>query len=710
MSQSILPQYDHTYSTPVEMVVYNDQVFARYLNGQVARINTDASISRIAPEVLEFVDDICSSDSSLWLHTHSGRVIGSVDGGETFHEVPGTFRCIGKDDDGRPVVLERGVVAYPRVTSTGAFLERTTTTIGGDVLECFVVKSDTVLGCSSNHKWLVLYFDGAVQDSFYMNDEDVSDIFFAGSSEIHVVARFLMRQKPSLRDGFRQSNAGDEIGIIQSFSVGTKAGKSDFIFVGLKPKGFGWENVVTRYNALQDEAVIINHPDTLGKIQCATTNNGDIHLSNVVGNVFIERNGTWLNSVGTLLNRGLRGDWCVALRRSGVSIIQTITSRNIAQPVIREFQSGAVNEIKLSSSNLVDSVQVIRWAIESPTGGGLLVGNEGILLSTHKDSIWRLIDKAKYYSATMFSGGIIVASRNLNEITSSSDMGNTWRTQILRGLYGAFRRAFETTSLRILFSSFGSYIVRKDDSGDSINPLAMPSRYTFAPSLVWENDQDFEFVGYYALTKDSGMIRFDRYHLDTIVESWETPLNLGYSGEPVIQLKGDTVFVFIRRQMKLFAFVNHKLVWQHEWPLWQYRAVADPATAFVEFHSLDSITIVRDIEGISVLLSVVRDSSTTSVQNIPHVYLQHPRPNPVRTMLTVDVGKFASAVLTGARLQLWSSCGEYIRDYSTLIPEFGSGNESRTITIDVSGVANGLYFLVLRNEQTTHAEKIIVSH
>jgi len=136
----------------------------------------------------------------------------------------------------------------------------------------------------------------------------------------------------------------------------------------------------------------------------------------------------------------------------------------------------------------------------------------------------------------------------------------------------------------------------------------------------------------------------------------------------------------------------------------------DFTNSSVRFVSMNHVEISRVDEGLLATIDFSSDSSTTSFkdQALQHFYLSSISPNPASLSIKADIGKFGTANRTGLTLQLCAMGGWIEKDFTLQIPQFSTGRETHTITLDISDVASGPYLLVIKNSQSTDAVKVMV--
>ncbi len=709
-AQSIDVLYGHEYAMPVDFRVHKDRVIGRFQNGRIALLNrTDMSWVRTGEEIEGYVDRIVTNTSGIWIHVSTGKIYGSEDGGQTWVRSDGEFSCIGEDANGSPVVVNGGAVYRLTVDSSRTKLIETGLTVGMTTLSEIAVKGDTVIVCLNDRTTVQMYMNGGVQRSFDLKGQTVHSFTFASSSQLHILADGLYKQRQSLSQGFELLDFKLELSFVLSVSAGFDGLTPVAIVSGKEPRGFGYTSSLRIYNAESMKYTRISLGDSLGTIQAATMLNGSIIAANAIGGTFSrDTTGEWNGNERRYRNLGGRGEWSVSHSDTSEIVTQSISRAESDPPLFRVYQGSKILEPCEDEPRLLDSIGSVIGMYTGFEGRQFYFGNDGWLISNLGGDGFYVGGRRQVRSISETSSGNLIASFGNNTLGVSRDSGRTWSYHVIHSMFGGFLQYNETDSLHILASAFGVKVCRKSDMTDSITPRPLPFRFENIPAIIAGEGTEFEAVGIYVDSLRRYYIRFDTYRLDTLVSSHDVQVNINAVQPMYIQKFGDTIHVFHRFTGKCLTFVDRTLIRESTIKAHTYSMFAYASSANVRFVANDSVRIVLPSEGIAATFYVGGDPISSVSQNIWHFYIQKPRPNPTGGHLTIDVGKFVTADRSSVRLQLWSLDGRFIHDYSKSLPSFGTGNETHSITLDVADVSTGQYLLVIRNSQNSQAEKIVI--
>lgn len=709
-AQCIDVLYGHEYAMPVDFRVHKDRVVGRFQNGRIALLNrTDMRWVRTGEEIEGYVDRIVTNTSSMWIHVSTGKIYGSEDGGQTWIRSDGEFSCIGEDANGSPVVVDGGAVYRLTIDSSRTKLVETGLTVGMTTLSEIAVKGDTVIVCLDDRTTVQMYMNGGLQRSFDFKGQTIHSFTFASSSQLHVVADGLYKQRQSLIQGFELLDFKLELSFVLSVSAGFEGLTPVAIVSGKEPRGFGYASSLRIYNAESMRYTRVSLGDSLGTVQAATMLNGSIIAANAIGGTFSrDSTGEWYGNERRFRNLGGRGEWSVSFTDTTEIITQTIPRTDADPPLLRLYRERKIYEPCENDPQLLDSIGSVIGVYSGFEGRQFLIGKDGWLIADRSGDRYNVGGRRQVRSFHETLSKKLVASFDDNNIAVSSDSGRTWSLQVIRSLFGGFLTYSETDSLHIIASGFGMKICRKSEMKDTLSPLQLPFRFENIPVVIQGSGLEYEAVGIYVDSLRKYYIRFDTYRLDTLIKSFDVPVNIAAVQPIYVQTIGDTIQIFHRFSGACLTFVDHTLIREVRIRSPFYSMFAAASSANVRFVSSDSVRIVLPSEGIASTFYVGTNPVNSIDQNIWHFYIQKPRPNPTVGHLTIDVGKFVTADRSTVRLQLWSIDGKFVQDYTNALPAFGSGNETHSITLDVSDVPAGLYLLVIRNSQNSQAEKVLI--
>lgn len=350
----------------------------------------------------------------------------------------------------------------------------------------------------------------------------------------------------------------------------------------------------------------------------------------------------------------------------------------------------------------------------------VVAGNNGVFIADRNLASLRLV-------STEFKGPLI--SDNMgNYLTDfrnggfgvSEDEGETWRSIVFEPRQSGFMRQAVTLPEWLVVNRSGSgfVVVPRRVTADTVKDAWTLQAPTSSTCWIAGTDSASAILVFMpwatTVTGDSLKVTSIR---------WKSPSEMLQSSVSVLKPReqyglafhssNDTLSILDTRSLRLIRIVGERVESDIVLP----RAVRSPfnetTDALVRFDSHDRLVFVHPKWGVHCTVSLKSGLPTSVVdeiaQNISHVYLENVRPNPTSGTFAVDVGKFATADLATVTLQLCDLSGRVVRDYSRQLPTFAMPSDRKPVTLDVNNVNEGVYFLVVRNSQTSTALKVIVA-
>lgn len=699
--------------------VENRSVLALYSNGQCDQIDLEnGKVESLELPTGVGFQWVCADSSGWWGLAFGGDLYHSTELSEWLRVKSG-IGCMYSD-------AMNNVYAYTGKTVeqihwvSGAVVYRLVTPISFSIpASAMVVRGDTVIISPVTDTNLVVITNGENRSIYGVSFLKAIDL--GGGQQILTDYRYTYR----LRGTNKSTITRDILPGYLSYALGLYQGIQDGIRVvclsGVQSLGPPLKRVfgiiegdtTIALNGLNDTIHTTEHFAMFGSSVLRRYENGEISVSRS-GSIYV---GDSTGRRGLLTNYRVLGSYDGAIR--GVQTYKIKGSQRSEQlRVIGYYDSQVLDTVDIDTNTIVESY------VENNNGVGILVTRQGVFRKTSTTKYVRV-------PLTLFETGsskalpiciedsIFVVPNSGSHVAISRDAGITWKKHVVRGLRNFPISIHSDGKTLVLSSKYEIAIAEVQDQRDTIGSRFY--RPANASPLGLLNIRD-SMVTIFRTDHSKGV-------LDSVDRVWLVRLFAnGESDSISVMLPrilpaywsvlrgatfGDTSYLYAHAFYFSFfvSIVGNRIIEYVPNVDLTMLSLASVDSYLIRVRSAGSVELYNNTDGVKFQLSYIPQDTTTSVieQNISHYYVTSVSPNPASSIITTQLGKFATADKSTVRLELWTFNGEFIRDYSRELPKFGSGPEQAQVSLDLSGVSQGMYLLVIKNAQSTHAHKVIIS-
>ena len=708
------------HAEPRSVMAHGGQYFCSYNNGQVSVFDSENLQPRLVPTPSgAYVTDLYSADGLLWIHTSAGRLFYTINSGGSWvsygHSVLAAFK-------------PHGSGLYVAVSDTIHLLKRNGTVITDSVvrvvadlrpIESFAIKSDTVITIFQftdsmsvfveNRTFTSPLWQQARAANFYQFD-DGTIAYFSTFNRVYL-------QRPNLSTGFQDITSAVGVPSISGLGIGRTNGKLAMMFSGGNRVTNADSVIVVRIDPTNGGQVILNRPiePWLG-FNVLTMNDDTVYTLSPYGKVMSLNLVTVDSSLSILPNRAYNPlKYSVVQGKEGIIRSLLPVSKEIDYRHLLYTKQEIREPFEKESIGFRDSLGEVEQLLGDDQNGYVASGSESIAYSPSVAGPWKHALPIRGGRIYKLASGSLISSLLGNGVGVSEDQGKTWSVHYIKGMFGGFFQVLESADFLAFNRRKEIYILPRHLTGDTV------ARYLYSPVpggdltiLGLQGDTAYFFHPMFAETSQESFNRFELLHvsrigvLDSTVITLANPL-ANYS-RATARLVNDTLVVYDRVTARFILIKNGEVIYESTLS----QNVKDPFTLYhlatTTINSTRHIRIVMPQYGIATSIFPFGEDSAVSVveQSISHYYISVVKPNPASGTIVVEIGKFVTADLNGVTLQLCAMDGKIERDFSAQLPVFGSGNEVKTVTLDVSGVATGAYLLVVRSSKNVHSYKVMV--
>lgn len=697
----------------------NRSVLALYSNGQCDRIDLeDGNVESLELPVGVGFQWVCADSSGWW---------GLALGGDLYHssELPNWLRvrrgigCMYSD-------AMNNVYAYTGKTveqihwASGDVAYRLVTPISFAIpASAMIVRGDTVILSPVTDTNLVVIADGDV--SLITGTNFLKAIDLGGGQQILTDYRYTYRLRGTNRStitrdilpGYLQS----ALGLYQGIQDGNRVA----CLSGVQNLGSQWGRIFGIIDGdttiavvgLNDTIHTTEHFAVFGTSVLRRYENGELSVTRS-GRVYVG---------DSTSRRGLFTDFRVLGSYDGeIRGVQTYTvkgsQRREQLRVIGYYNSKELDTVDIDTNTIVESY------VENKDGVGILVTRQGVFRKTSTTKYVRVpleLVELGFSKAIpiCIDDSIFVVPNSGSYIAISYDAGITWKKHVVSGLRN-YPVSIHSDGKTLVFSSkYEIVIAEVHDQRDTIGSRLYRPVNVSPMGLLNIRDS---IVTIFRTDHSKGLLdSVDRVWLvrlfangDSDSQSVMLPRTLpAYWSVMRGAAFGDTTYLYAHAFYFSFyvSIVGNRIIEYVPNVDLTMLSIASVDSYHIRVRSEGTVELCNNTDGVKFLLTYIPKDTTTSVieQNISHYYVTSVSPNPASSITTAQLGKFATADKSTVRLELWTVNGEFIRDYSRELPRFGSGPEQAQVSLDLTGVSQGMYLLVIKNAQSTHAYKVVVS-
>ncbi|HLP29112.1 MAG TPA: T9SS type A sorting domain-containing protein [Candidatus Didemnitutus sp.] len=698
----------------------NRSVLALYSNGQCDRIDLEnGKVESLELPAGVGFQWVCADSSGWWGLAFGGDLYHSSELSEWLRVRRG-IGCMYSNARNK-VYAYTGEAVEQIHWASGDVAYRQVTPISFAIpANAMVVREDTVILSPVTDTNLVVIANGDV--SFINGVNFLKAIDLGGGQQILTDYRYTYR----LRGTNKSTITRDILPGLLQFALGLYRGLQDgnpiVCLSGVQSFGSQWKRVfgiiegdtTIALDGLNDTIHTIEHFAMFGSSVLRRYENGEISVSRS-GSIYVG---------DSTSRRGLFTDYRVFGSYDGeIRGVQTYTIKNSQRReqlrVVGYYDSQVLDTVNIDTNTIVESY------VENRNGVGILVTRQGVFRKTSTTKYARVpleLFETGFSKAPpiCIEDSIFVLPNSGSHVAISRDAGISWKKHVVRGLRN-YPVSIHSEGKTLVFSSkWEIAIADVQDQRDTIgsrfyrptnaSPLGLLSirdsivtifRTDHAKGLLDSVDRVWLVRLYANGDSDSTSVMLPR----TLPAYWSVLRGATF---------GDTVCLYAHAFYFSFyvSIVGNRIIEYVPNVDLTMLSLASVDSYLIRVQSAGSVEFYNNTDGVKFLLSYIPRDTTTSVieQNIGHYYVASVSPNPASTAITAQLGKFATADRSTVRLELWTVNGELVRDYSRNLPRFGSGPEQDQVTLDLTGVSQGLYLLVIKNAQSTHAQKVIVSH
>ncbi len=707
-------QFDH--AQPSKIIEHNGQFFCSHVNGQVSVFNAKNLQPRLVRTPRSaYVTAMYSSDGLLWIHSSAGHLYYSANSGVSWatyeHLAFAVFKPLGT---GLYVAVGNSIHAI-KYDGTLIIDSITHERFDAREIKAFAVKGDTVIEAFESSDSLYVSAGGQLisRQSYTRGTATHFHQLDDGSIAFETIFHDLFVQSSSLSVPFRNFTSLFEIDNIQSFSIGYSFGRKIVVVSG--GRNFTNDNLIGQLNPNLTGRMLLQTDGSLGRVVTTTIHNDTLVMLTSYGKVILHY-GVILDSSSIPFpdefGLGYYSSW--SFQEEGITRSLPYTEENGYRYVL--YTKDEVRELLRSEPKAFrDSIGELQKLVGDQENGYVASGRKGIAFAESLLGPWRMSYPKNGGSIFRLADGGIVSSLAGNGVGLSQDHGKTWSAHFIKSMFQGFGQVESNANFLAINRGIEVYILPRILVGDTVSPYRYTPIHGGSISILGLNgDTAFLLHPRYTNNVTRMLDQLVLLHvsrqgvLDSIVVNLEKPL-ASFSRIDAA-LTNDTIVVYERLSSRYLLIKDGVVLYDVILPRAMREPFASALFLTTTFLGAKHIRIVDPNNGIAASLYPFGTDSTVSVidQNIWHFYISGVRPNPAKGIINVDLGKFVTADRSRVTLQLCAMDGRIERDFSSQLPNFGSGNEVRSMTLDISGVTTGAYLLVIRNTQNVHSYKVMV--
>ncbi len=710
--------YAFEHSEPTSILEHDNQYFCTYLNGQVAVFDA----KNLQPRLVQipvgiYVTDVYSADGLLWIHSSTGHLFYSASSGLAWDD----YGC-----ETFAVFKPHGAGLYFAVGDTIRRISRQGQSVSDSVyrviqdsrtLESFAIRNDTAVVIfrlsdsmsviASDLIW-VLPLDYARVAHFYqLNDESIVYV---------TLGQRLYFQSSSLRLSFLNYTSTLSMNFVAAIVPGNY--NNDFTLVASGFNSVPFKHLVSKIGSDRVGGVVLESSGSYGRLRAATVHDDSVIVLTAYGKAVLQTGTSLDSSTSNYPDVFDRGGF-------GYSFLDNkdVVTRSLPRSVASGYRSILYSDFKVNELFESES-RVLRDSLGAAQS---LIGNDltGIVASTSKSIAFAPSVAGPWSIALPINGGQLFRLRDGglvstilgNGVGLSNDNGKTWSVHYIKSMFNGFVQAVSDGNFIALNRGLELYILPRALAGDTVVPFTYtPTHGGSITILDLKGDTAYLLHPRYTskLSRELDrlvLLRVSRKGvLDSTVISLPEPLP-GFSRVSAA-LFNDTVVVYESISARYLMIMNGELIYDSVLP----QSMREPFASAAQLNMTATIMNSKHVRVISPDYGFAADiypfgvDSTVGVvdQYISHFYISVVRPNPAAGSINVDIGKFVTADVKGVTLHLCALDGKIERDFTEQLPVFGSGNEVKTVTLNIGDVACGAYLLVIRSSKNVHSYKVMV--
>ena len=703
----ILP---YTVVSPVAMTVHGSDHIVRFANGQIALVDTASGYEAIPTPSGDYIENVVSSESQLWMRTSAGFVRCSFDSGRTWISALDRYQTLNNSSDGRIIastpdrIVRLRSVGYEILAETIHIKE----TFG--LLRDVVVDGDTI-ACIDSTGALHCILQSAVITTQVLADDDFRELMFDNKGKIYARTESarLYVEDISLKNPFRSAiEDATNYSVLSIVQPPSGERNADLIITAQQRSGNGLLSVLIVVDGASSR--LIRVPDSLSDFTLGSLVNSKLLVARAEGGLFIGSSNSWRMLSGSSMQLLRRTNHSPYIHNGNVQVLRySFKTINKPSNLVIYGNETRILEVDSWKEPIVDSVGVITYAAAGSSTSQMFAGSMGLAYTASSISPWAKLLTGDVRCLQELSDSLFIASVGGNRIALSLNGGLDWSTRILKGVFGGFYRARLLADYVALDGGLGTFVVPLFTTDDTVTPVrlvddswAIKTSGDTIISVGFTND---------APPSTTQTITFRKQLGTSIIASngitISQPVKL--QGSQLMQYR-DGVLLYDRLTSRLLFLKDRSIALDTMLPWYKRQPFQSNTSTSVALSGERKLIRCLPDLGVWDEIDVAEILGATSVvdQNIFHFYLDHVRPNPSSTQINVDVGKFVTADRSLVTLQLCAMDGQVVRDFTSQLPPFGSGNEKHPLTLDISNVASGPYLLVVRNSQNAHSFKVVI--
>ncbi|MBK7033524.1 MAG: T9SS type A sorting domain-containing protein [Ignavibacteria bacterium] len=516
-------------------------------------------------------------------------------------------------------------------------------------------------------------------------------------------------QGNSVRDQMKMAlENGTNYRVLSTVKQTTEDGTIDLVVVVQQRSGNGFASTMVAFS--EDMPRFTIFPDTLANFNVGTIVDSVVYIARMEGGLFYSVRDKWHQVSGTLSSELRSANHFAEFSSAQVKVLRYSFEMPTWPAQLTVFADEAL-AAKFNSYDepKMDSIGAVSMFDQSPTSGCLIAGTKGLAYATNVNSSWDSRLKGEIGALLRLKDAGVIASLGGNRVALSRDNGVDWRTYVLSGIFGGFYRAREIGKFFALDGGFGSYVITRDPTADTLVPLRLVNN-SFA---IGASGDTVLSVGMYKgfPQPNTGRIVFRRnvgtQILDSNVVSIEKPVNL--LSLKILQLPNG-VLLYDRIESRMILIRNQEIVRDVTLP-WSLREPfqSSTSTSAAIWHPSLLVRCVPDLGVWDTIDLEDYFGSTTIVDQFDLDRNQtRCRPNPVSETIYFDIGEFGTAGRRDATLKLFTLDGKLERDYSAQLSIDNSSKGLDSLALDVSGISTGSYLIVFCWPKGVRSTKVVI--
>ncbi|NQW28969.1 MAG: T9SS type A sorting domain-containing protein [Ignavibacteria bacterium] len=671
-----------------------------------------------------YISELFSADGLLWILEPNLRLFYSADNGNTWTKALANVSSVFHSPNFGLYLCQDNVVSKCTIQNNVAELQEISRLPIGNKTYAFAIRGDTVVATAeSSNQFLdsliivrqnnVFKRLGVVRrpKQFYqLSDGSLCLLSHGGDMCI---------QYPSVSDGFHCINSS--LGVVTSLSAsyGRIRDSTVVMTVGIDKGNFRKRDVAqigpagTRFNVFQIDSLLQS------KYFNASLQDGSLTMLSESGQITQSTSRGLRSSNPKIADSLSQTDFALVAGPAPWSVTRTLTYDGtmhqflFTSPLTFSALCGG------NTTSFRDSLGALKRLFKLSDGSSVLVSANGCGLLENQSGLG--VRSLSYpgigdYSVPFnwnLSDQSLLLPLYWNGYCRSTDLGQTWRKFVVPKMIQTYSQFHLHGNGLVLNSSSAELIFISDPFKTDTAIVSSRFQRRNLKILGYSSDSVFAISAPSTDISSGPLTQMILYTLKVgaVLDSTIVTLSKPFPGLPRITTAkfSDTVIVFEKYTSRHITIVNGVVQSDVLPPIGLLSRVDLTPQADIFIPNTSQVTIAFPTAGVLVDYFPFRhDSTLSTVQDIAHVYVQDAHPNPTKGTVSVTIGKFVTADVSSISLELYDTNGQLIRNFSNKLPKFGSGNEQESVTLDVSGIQNGMYLLVIRNAQTTQATKVII--